>query len=283
MIYRTHTGGRRISIGGGVLTLLEAVIDGGGGGGGGGESISVAWVVSADANDTMSINDSGAEGCTDFRDDVNTLLGTITEVADSVFLADIAGTFSTYDAVIIASFNQYMTTQQKTDFLAAMNSGGNCMVFSDNGFNGSGRTGQASRNSMGFDDVLKIQCGQDQFDGSNAPKYTTPVGCVFGAGLNIQGEGTSPWVLQDPFTGPAAFTTWIPHHDQTPNTGGTTYTGEWVALATAVYGTGRILILNDRQYFWNSGAGSYYSKPGYDNDTFVLNCIKWLSTGQSQA
>lgn len=278
MRYRTHTGGKRISIGGGILTLPEVVSGGGGG------SISVAWVVSADANDTMSINDSGAEGCTDFRDDVNTLLGTITEVQDSAFLADIAGTFAAYDVVIIASFNQYMTSQQKTDFLAAMSSGGNCLVMSDNGFNGDGRTGQASRNSMGFDDVLKIQCGPDQFDGANAPTYTLPANSILGNALLIQGEGTSPWVLEDPFTGPASFTTIIPHHDQTPsNTGGTTYTGQWVALAHTTYGTGRILILNDRQYFWNSGAGSYYSKPGYDNDTFVLNCIKWLATGQSQA
>ena len=242
---------------------------------------SVAWVVSAEANDTMSLNDSGSEGCTDFRDAVNALTDySITEVQDSAFLADIAKTFATYDVVMIASFNQYMTTQQKTDYMNAINNGGNTIVFSDNGFNGNGRTGQASRNSMGFDDILKIQCGPDQFDGSNAPQYTLPANSILGDQLLIQGEATSPWVLQSPLNGPAEFTVITPHHDQTPNqTGGTTYTGEWVAIAHTTYGTGRVLILNDRQYFWNSGAGSYFSKPGFQNDEFVLNCIIWAATG----
>lgn len=247
-------------------------------------NLSVAWVVSADASDTMSINDSGSEGCTDFRDAVIGMGYTITEVADSAFLADVTGTMETYGVVIFASFNQYLDAQQQSDFLAAVNAGANVIVMSDNGFTGGGRNSAASRDSMGFDTVLKIQCGPDQFDGAVNPTYTTPEGCVVGAGLLIQGEGTSPWVLEDPFTGPAAFTVWIPHHNQSsPNSSGTTYTGEWVALATTTYGAGRIVIQNDRQYYWNSGPGSYFSKPGYDNSTFVLNCIKWAVTGLSQA
>lgn len=241
----------------------------------------VAWVVSADANDTMSLNDSGSEGCTDFRDAVNAMEGySITEVQDSDFLADITGAFESYDVVIIASFNQIMTEQQKSDYMSAIFDGGNTIVFSDNGFTGGGRNSQDSRNSMGFDDILKIQCGKDQFDGSTDPQYTLPANSVFGDGILIQGEGTSPWVLENPFTGPAPFTVVVPHHDQTPNnTDGTTYTGQWVALAYATYGAGRIVIQNDRQYYWNAGAGSYFSKPGFDNALFVLNCIMWAATG----
>ncbi len=279
MIYLTHTGGRRLSIGGGVVTLPEVVAPPVSGG-------SVAWVVSQDANNVLSIAETGDTGASQMAADVVNELGySITEIQDSAFLADIAGTFAAYDLVIIASFNQYMTAQQQSDFLAAVSGGGKCVIFRDNEFDGSGRDAADAADAMGFDTVLRIQAGQDQFDGASNPTYTTPAGCVLGAGLLIQGEGTSPWVLESPYTGPLTnIQVWVEHWDQTPgNTTGTSYTGQWIAIATADYNQGEFIILNDRQYWINFNNGSYYNKPGYDNKTFVLNTIRYGVTGQSQA
>jgi hypothetical protein len=158
--------------------------------------------------------------------------------------------------------------------------------YSDSAMGNSGgyqnQFGQASRHSMGFPDY-GWQVYVDQVD--NVQTRTLPANSIFGNAITYQGEGTSPWVIDAVTANHAAQgnpTVITARPDQTPShTAGITYTGTVTDLGYSTPDSGRVVVLFDRQPFWNGGAGSDITQE--DNEQFILNCIKWLATGQSQA
>lgn len=278
MIVKSHTGGI-LKIGGKRVVFPEAEVTPSP------ESYSVLYLYNSDAGDDMRLNDTGSEGLSSFAAAVNALSGySISEMDADVF--DPSTDLSGIDVLITGSCNRVFNSTEEGHIDTWVRAGGGIIGYSDSAMGNSGgyqnQFGQASRHSMGFPG-WGWEVFVDQVD--NVQTRTLPASHFLGNALTYQGEGTSPWVV-DANTGNHAAqgnpTVITARPDQTPShTQGVTFTGTVTDLGYSMPGSGRVLVLFDRQPFWNGGAGSDITQE--DNNTFLMNCVKWLATGISQA
>ena len=238
------------------------------------------------ADDAMRLNDTGLKGCSEFATAVNAMTDgnsntySITEMAETTFIADVSGNLSGIDVLITGSaVGDYSGTPATALATFVETDGKGILMYSDGSLGGGAdnTVGADSRRSMGCMN-WGFDCAPDQKEG--VVTSTLPSSSIFGDALQFQGEGTSPWVLDQNSGNHAAEgnpTVLVARSNQTlSKTTGLTYTGTKANLGYSEPGNGRVVFLFDRQIFWNTGSpGSDISQ--LDNEAVALNMIRWLA------
>ena len=241
---------------------------------------------SGTADDDMRLNDTGTKGASEFATAVNAMTDgnsnsyNITEIAESTFIFNVSNNLSGIDILITGSAIDDYTGQPATDLETFVETDGKGILMYSDGSLGGGadnQVGADSRRSMGCMD-WGFDCAVDQKEG--VTDDALPSSSIWGNALQYQGEGTSPWVLDQNSGNHASQgnpTVLTARSSQSlSKTTGLTYTGTVAEMAYSTPGSGRVAFIYDRQLVWNSGS------PGaaidtLDNEEILLNIIRWLA------
>ena len=241
---------------------------------------------SGTADDDMRLNDTGTKGASEFATAVNAMTDgnsnsyNITEIAESTFIFNVSNNLSGIDILITGSAIDDYTGQPATDLETFVETDGKGILMYSDGSLGGGadnQVGADSRRSMGCMD-WGFDCAVDQKEG--VTDDALPSSSIWGNALQYQGEGSSPWVLDQNSGNHASQgnpTVLTARSSQSlSKTTGLTYTGTVAEMAYSTPGSGRVAFIYDRQLVWNSGS------PGaaidtLDNEEILLNIIRWLA------
>lgn len=238
------------------------------------------------ADDAMRLNNTGTKGCSEFAAAVNAMTDSngntysITEMAETTFISNVASNLSGIDVLIVGSAVDDYTGQPATDLdNFVRTSGKGILLYSDGSLGGGAdnTVGANSRRSMGCM-IWGFDCAPDQKEG--VVTSTLPADSIFGDALVFRGEGTSPWVLNQNVAEHNAQgnpTVVVARSNQNlSKTAGLTYTGTKANLGYSTPGNGRTVFLFDRQPTLNAGSpGTDITE--VDNEEVLLNIIRWLA------
>lgn len=222
--------------------------------------------------DQMRLTDTSDLGCSQYKDEIEKLGYSITEVYDRTTTFD--GAFlNQYNVIIFSNHQKVMSAAEQAAIATWVAGGGGLLAYNDSALGGkydvvgiSNTVGQKAVNSI--ISQFGMQVLTDQGNGTCAMKApdddTNPVTHLDGKSLVIEGEGEPP-VCVDPNAGVKIF---IPFSEaakvgqsgtvSTNNVGGgmTIANPLYAALAVKEHGKGRVAAQFDRQMMWNNGPGS---------------------------
>ena len=239
------------------------------------------------ADDDMRLNDTAVKGASGFATAINALTDgsgnnyNITEIAETTFIADVATALVGIDVLVTGSAIGDYTGTPAVDLKTFVETDGKGILMYSDGSLGGGadnQVGADSRRSMGCMS-WGFDCAVDQKEGVTSDSL--PGSSIWGDGLTYEGEGTSPWVLDQNAGNHASEgtpTVLVARSNQSlSKTTALTYTGTIAEMAYSTPGSGKIAFIYDRQLVWNTGSpGSAINT--LDNQQILENIIIWLAT-----
>ncbi|MGF1655564.1 MAG: DUF4350 domain-containing protein [Verrucomicrobiales bacterium] len=241
---------------------------------------------SAAAYDPMLITDTESTGLSVFRLMVEEEGYQITQHYDQATTLD-AAFLDQFDAIIFSLHQKLWSADEKAALHTWLQAGGGMLIYSDSASGGAWNV-VGIKNPVGQNVVNNLttayglQVTVDQGGGTRAYKAddsaTHPV--VVGP-LVLEGEGVSP-VAVDPTNSTAQIL--IPFNTANRVSGGnlnidaqgvTIADPLWASLAVQTVGSGKVVVMFDRQPMWNSGPGSDITKR--DNREILRRLIAFLA------
>jgi hypothetical protein len=239
----------------------------------------------------MRLTDTGSEGCSEYKAEVEKLGYSITEVYDRTTTFD-AAFLKQYNVIVFGNHQKVMNADEQAAIAAWVYGGGGLLTYNDSALGGkydvagiSNTVGQKAVNSI--ISQFGMQVLTDQGNGVCAMKGsdsdTNPIIHTGGTSLIIEGEGEPPVCVDRnagvkiliPFSEAAKVGT--SGNVSTNNAGGgmTIANPLYAALALKEHGKGNVIAQFDRQMMWNDGPGSSIKKR--DNREIEKRIFQYLA------
>lgn len=234
----------------------------------------------------MLLTDSGALGCSQFRQTVTDEGYTITQHYDQGIILDSAF-LSQFDVLVFGLHQKVWSSSERAALHTWLLAGGGIMMFSDSAAGGNhsqvgigNNVGQSAVNSILSRYGMEVTVDQ----GLGTRSYTSPGDAshpVVSDQPVFEGEGVSP-IAVDESRGARAL---IPFEEAFKISGGNTAVNNtqgitiqnprWATVAHQSVGTGNIIAIFDRQPFWNNGPGSDINRR--DNKESLRRIVRFLA------